>query len=47
MDTSLASALLFIFGGAAIPPPASLWLLPKLERAAGRLSEYLDARKAR
>ena len=47
MDDPFIATLLFMFGGAAILVPASLWLLPKLDRAAGRLSDYLDARKAR
>ena len=46
MDPFIATGLLLI-GMAAIIIPAFIWLLPKLDRAAGRLSDYLDARKAR
>ncbi|MFZ5670933.1 MAG: hypothetical protein ACOY4K_15705 [Pseudomonadota bacterium] len=45
-DPFIATAL-FMFAGAALLVPAGLWLLPKLDRAAGRLSDYLDARKPR
>ena len=46
MDPFIATGLLLI-GMAAIIIPPFIWLLPKLDRAAGRLSDYLDARKAR
>jgi len=38
---------LFVVGAIVVFAPIGLWLLPKLDRAAGRLSDYLDARKAR
>ena len=46
MDPFIATGLLLI-GMAAIFIPPFIWLLPKLDRAAGRLSDYLDARRAR
>ncbi|MDP1736224.1 MAG: hypothetical protein Q8L23_02155 [Caulobacter sp.] len=46
MDPFVATGL-FAIGLAALVVPVFLWLLPKLDRAAGRLSDYLDARKAR
>jgi len=47
MDDPFIATVLFVFGWLAILVPVSLWILPKLDRAAGRLSDYLDARKAR
>lgn len=46
MDPFIATGLFMIALAAIIVPPF-IWLLPKLDRAAGRLSDYLDARKAR
>lgn len=46
MDPFIASALL-VLGMIALATPPLLWLLPKADRALGRLSDYLDARKAR
>ncbi|MCF8506659.1 MAG: hypothetical protein K9G59_17260 [Caulobacter sp.] len=46
MDPFIATGL-FMIALAAIVVPPFIWLLPKLDRAAGRLSDYLDARKAR
>ena len=47
MDDPFVTTLLFMFGGAAILIPAGLWFMPKLDRALGWLSDFLDARKAR
>jgi flagellar biogenesis protein FliO len=41
------STMLLALGMAIVLVPLAIWLLPKLDRAAGRLSDYLDARKAR
>lgn len=46
MDPFFATMLL-AFSMAIVLIPFAVWLLPKLDRAAGRLSDYLDARKAR
>lgn len=45
-DPFIATGLLLIGMIIALAPPF-LWLMPKIDRAAGRLSDYLDARKAR
>lgn len=46
VDPFIATGLLMI-GMAAITLPPVLWLFPKIDRALGRLSDYLDARRAR
>ena len=46
MDPFFATVLLAL-GMAAVLVPFGVWLLPKADRVAGRLSDYLDARKAR
>ena len=46
MDPFIASELL-VASAIIVFAPIGVWLLPKLDRAAGRLSDYLDARKAR
>lgn len=47
MDDPFVTTLLFMFSGAAILIPLGLWFMPKIDRALGHLSDYLDARKAR
>lgn len=46
MDPLIASELLVV-GAIIVFAPIGVWLLPKIDRALGRLSDYLDARKAR
>lgn len=46
MDPFVESAVI-VFGTLAVLSIPILWLFPKIDRALGRLSDYLDARKAR
>jgi len=46
MDPFIANALV-VFGTLAAFSVPAFWLFPKIDRALGRLSDYLDARKAR
>lgn len=46
MDPFYATVLLMLGMAAVLGPPIA-WLFPKIDRALGRLSDYLDARKAR
>jgi hypothetical protein len=46
MDPFITNALV-VFGTLALLSVPIAWLFPKIDRALGRLSDYLDARKAR
>lgn len=46
MDPFFETALV-VFGTLAVLAIPVFWLVPKIDRALGRLSDYLDARKAR
>ncbi len=47
MNDPFISTGLFMIGMIIVLVPPFLWLMPKVDRALGRLSDYLDARKAR
>jgi hypothetical protein len=46
MDPFVATVLLMLGMALVLVPPLA-WLFPKVDRALGRLSDYLDSRKAR